>query len=78
MSPTHYRILIDINFSPGGKEMGMPGEDVQMNLKLVKQMTLTPNQQFTVRSGGSTVGSGKVEALTLCLHLCSITFGCIC
>ena len=39
----------------------MPGEDVQMNLKLNKQMTIKAGQQFTIRSAGVTVGSGKVS-----------------
>ena len=41
--------------------MAMPGEDVQMNLKLNKQMTIKAGQQFTIRSAGVTVGSGKVR-----------------
>jgi len=45
---------------PDGKDMAMPGEDVQMNLKLNKQMTIKAGQQFTIRSAGVTVGSGKV------------------
>ena len=44
----------------GGKEMAMPGEDLKINLKLNKQMTLAPNQGFTIRGGGKTIGSGKV------------------
>merc|ERR1719150_127114 len=44
----------------GGKEMAMPGEDLKINLKLNKQMTLAPNQGFTIRGGGKTLGSGKV------------------
>lgn len=45
---------------PDGKDMAMPGEDIQMNLKLNKQMTIKAGQQFTIRSAGVTVGSGKV------------------
>ena len=41
--------------------VAMPGEDVQMNLKLNKQMTIKAGQQFTIRSAGVTVGSGKVS-----------------
>lgn len=43
-----------------GKEMAMPGEDLKINLQLNKQMTLAPNQGFTIRGGGKTLGSGKV------------------
>ena len=40
--------------------MVMPGEDSQVQLKLVKQMVIEPNQQFTIRAGTSTIGTGKV------------------
>lgn len=43
-----------------GKEMVMPGEDCSMVLKLGKQMIVEPNQQFTIRLGTSTIGTGKV------------------
>ena len=49
------------NFS--GKDMVMPGEDSQVELKLVKQMVIEPNQQFTIRAGTSTIGTGKVVEL---------------
>ena len=45
---------------PEGKDMVMPGEDVSMNLRLNKQMSLKVGQQFTIRSSGMTIGSGKV------------------
>ena len=62
--------------------MAMPGEDIKMNLKLNKQMTIKAGQQFTIRSAGVTVGSGKVsychliykhssEVITFCLFITS-------
>ena len=45
-----------------GKDMVMPGEDISMNLKLNKQMSLKVGQQFTIRSNGLTIGSGKVSS----------------
>jgi hypothetical protein len=43
--------------------MVMPGEDASMVLKLGKQMVLEPNQQFTIRAGTSTIGTGKVSPI---------------
>lgn len=48
---------------PEGKDMVMPGEDVAMNLKLNKQMSLKVGQHFTLRSMGKTIGSGKVTKI---------------
>ena len=44
-----------------GKEMVMPGEDANINLRMNKQMTFNVGQQFTIRSGGATIASGKVK-----------------
>jgi translation elongation factor EF-Tu-like GTPase len=41
--------------------MVMPGEDSPVSLKLLKQMVIEPNQQFTIRLGTSTIGTGKVH-----------------
>jgi len=46
-----------------GKAMAMPGEDVQAVLRLVKPMVMTEGQQITIRSGGDTVGSGKITSI---------------
>merc|ERR1712141_508857 len=45
---------------PEGKEMVMPGENVDLNLRMNKQMTLKEGQQLTLRSAGNTIASGKV------------------
>merc|ERR1712062_23181 len=45
---------------PEGKEILMPGEDANINLRMNKQMTLKEGQQFTLRGGGATIASGKV------------------
>merc|ERR1712203_625803 len=44
----------------GDKKMLMPGEDGQISIKLVKPMVIEVGQQFTLRSGNSTVGTGKI------------------
>ena len=41
--------------------MVMPGEDANINLRMNKQMTFTVGQQFTIRSAGATIASGKVK-----------------
>jgi len=48
---------------PEGKEMVMPGEDANINLRMNKQMTFTVGQQFTIRSAGATIASGKVTKI---------------
>ena len=40
--------------------MVMPGENIDLNLRMNKQMTLKEGQQLTLRSGGNTIASGKV------------------
>merc|ERR1711997_422022 len=43
-----------------GKNMIMPGEDGKITLKLLKPMVAEVNQQFTLRFGNNTVGTGKI------------------
>lgn len=45
------------------KEMIMPGEDSKITMKLLKPMIIEKGQQFTVRCGNATVGTGKVTEL---------------
>jgi len=44
----------------GEKAMMMPGEDGHISVKLLKQMVIEVGQQFTLRSGNNTVGTGKI------------------
>merc|ERR550519_372104 len=46
-----------------GKEMGMPGEDATMNLRLQKPMVLEKGQTFTIRDSTGTIGTGKVTEI---------------
>jgi len=46
-----------------GKAMAMPGEDCTAVLRLVKPMVVAEGQQITIRSGGDTVGSGKITSI---------------
>lgn len=45
-----------------GKEMVMPGEDSSMTIQMRRNMVIEKNQHFTLRDGGSTVGTGKVSS----------------
>ncbi|QQP35225.1 Elongation factor Tu [Caligus rogercresseyi] len=42
-----------------GKDMGMPGEDCTLDMKLMKPIVIEKNGHFTLRDGGKTVGTGK-------------------
>jgi len=44
----------------GDKKMLMPGEDGPISMKLNKPMVIEVGQQFTLRSGNATVGTGKI------------------
>jgi elongation factor Tu len=43
---------------PEGVEMVMPGDNVEMNVKLMTPVALDEQLRFAVREGGRTVGSG--------------------
>ena len=48
---------------PSGVEMVMPGDSVNMNLKLIYPVALEPNLHFAIREGGRTVGAGVITDL---------------
>ena len=45
---------------PEGKEMVMPGDTVNVKVKLIAPIALEEKQRFAVREGGKTVGAGVV------------------
>jgi len=45
---------------PEGTEMGMPGDTVNLNVKLISPIALEEKQRFAIREGGRTVGAGVV------------------
>jgi elongation factor Tu len=47
----------------GGLEMVMPGDNVQVIVKLEDAVAIEPKQRFAVREGGKTVGSGVVTRI---------------
>ena len=45
---------------PEGTEMVMPGDTVNVNVKLITPIALEAKQRFAIREGGKTVGAGVV------------------
>ena len=45
---------------PDGVEMVMPGDNVEMKIKLITPVALDEQLRFAVREGGRTVGSGVI------------------
>ena len=49
---------------PEGTEMVMPGDTVNLNVKLIAPVALEEQQRFAIREGGKTVGAGVVTKIT--------------
>ena len=49
---------------PNGVEMVMPGDNIEMDIKLTTPVAMTDQLRFAVREGGRTVGSGVFTAIT--------------
>ena len=45
---------------PEGKEMVMPGDNLQIEIKLEKQIAMEKGQRFAIREGGRTIGAGQI------------------
>ena len=45
---------------PEGTEMCMPGDNVEMNVELLKPIAVEEGTRFSIREGGRTVGSGNI------------------
>ena len=48
---------------PGGVEMVMPGDNIEMKLKLIMPVAIDEQLRFAVREGGRTVGSGVITKI---------------
>ena len=48
---------------PDGVEMVMPGDNVQMSVKLIQPVALEDKMRFAIREGGRTVGAGTVSKI---------------
>ncbi len=49
---------------PSGTEMVMPGDTVNLNIKLISPIALEEKQRFAIREGGRTVGAGVVTKIS--------------
>jgi elongation factor Tu len=49
---------------PAGVEMVMPGDNVNMHVKLITPVALEAGSHFAIREGGLTVGSGVITKIT--------------
>ena len=48
---------------PDGTEMVMPGDNIEMNVKLITPVAADEQLRFAVREGGRTVGSGVITRI---------------
>jgi len=49
---------------PSGVEMVMPGDNVELEVELIKPIAMEEGLRFAIREGGRTVGAGVVTAVT--------------
>ena len=49
---------------PEGVEMVMPGDNIQMKIKLIAPVALEEGLRFAIREGGRTVGAGVITKIT--------------
>jgi elongation factor Tu len=49
---------------PEGTEMVMPGDNVNLTVKLIAPIAMDPGLRFAIREGGRTVGAGVVATIT--------------
>lgn len=49
---------------PSGMEMVMPGDTVNLKIKLIAPVALEEKQRFAIREGGKTVGAGAVTKIS--------------
>jgi elongation factor Tu len=45
---------------PGGTEMAMPGDNTEMQVRLIAPIAMSEGLRFAIREGGRTVGAGRV------------------
>ncbi|MDP3970401.1 MAG: elongation factor Tu [bacterium] len=61
--PQFYMRTTDVTgevFLPEGTEMAMPGDTLNVTVKLIVPVAITDKQTFSIREGGHTVGAGVV------------------
>jgi elongation factor Tu len=65
--PQFYFRTTDVTGScelPGGVEMVMPGDNVQMTIELITPIAMDEGLRFAIREGGRTVGAGVVTKIS--------------
>ncbi|MCD4709327.1 MAG: elongation factor Tu, partial [Bacteroidales bacterium] len=61
--PQFYLRTLDVTGEiqlPEGTEMVMPGDDVEITVKLIYPVAINVGLRFAIREGGRTVGAGQV------------------
>jgi elongation factor Tu len=48
---------------PEGVQMVMPGDNIELEVKLIKPVALEEGLRFAIREGGKTVGAGVVTKI---------------
>jgi elongation factor Tu len=48
---------------PEGREMVMPGDNVELKVDLITPIAMEQNLRFAIREGGRTVGAGVVAEI---------------
>jgi len=48
---------------PAGREMVMPGDDVELTIELVSKIAMDKGDKFAVREGGRTIGAGVITQI---------------
>lgn len=48
---------------PEGVEMVMPGDNVEIKVKLIEPVACDEGLRFAIREGGRTVGSGQITKI---------------
>jgi len=64
--PQFYIRTMDVTGSvelPAGVEMVMPGDNVNLKVKLIVPVALEAGSRFAIREGGRTVGAGVITKI---------------
>ena len=48
---------------PQGVEMVMPGDNIQMEIKVIAPVAMEKGQRFAIREGGRTIGAGRISEI---------------
>jgi len=48
---------------PAGTEMGMPGDNVSLEIELITPVAMEKGLRFAIREGGRTVGAGTITEI---------------